>query len=139
MVMASKPSQMELIPIMILFTGQAVYDISYEAKELPIVIIPIQFTDTKATISTSELEAMFFGEKSLASYFKEQSYGALKLSGTVLPTWYTLANTMEYYGDNNEANVEEMILEAIEAADKDIDFSQYDANDDGVVDSLFVV
>ncbi|HIH14678.1 MAG TPA: M6 family metalloprotease domain-containing protein [Nanoarchaeota archaeon] len=132
------PPKTEPKPI-ILFTGQAVYDISYEAKELPIVIIPIQFTDTKATISTSELEAMFFGEKSLASYFKEQSYGALKLSGTVLPTWYTLANTMEYYGDNNEANVEEMILEAIEAADKDIDFSQYDANDDGVVDSLFVV
>ncbi len=123
----------------ILFTGNAVYDLEYETKELPIIVIPVQFTDTEASISTSELEDLFFGEQSLASYYKEQSYGALELTGTVLPTWYTLSDTMGYYGDNYEANVEEMITEAIQAADADIDFSQYDANGDGIVDGLFVV
>lgn len=132
------PPKNEPKPI-IIFTGQAVYDLSYETKELPILVIPIQFTDTEASISTSELEDMFFGEQSLASYFEEQSYGALTLTGTVLPTWYTLSDTMGYYGDDYEANVEDMIIEAIEAADADIDFSQYDANDDGIVDGLFVV
>jgi len=82
---------------------------------------------------------MFFGENSLTTYFEEQSYGALKLSGTVLPNWYMLSETMSYYGDNYEANVEEMIEEAIRAADEDIDFSDYDYNADGIIDSLFVV
>ncbi len=123
----------------IIFTGQVVYDINYETKELPMLVIPVQFTDVKASVSTSEIEDMFFGKESLTSYFEEQSYGALQLSGTVLPKWYTLSETMGYYGDDNEANVEEMIIEAIKAADADIDFSQYDANEDGIVDGLFVV
>lgn len=123
----------------IVFTGQAIYDISYETKELPVLVIPVQFTNVKASITTSEVNEMFFGKNSLASYFEEQSYGALQLTGTVLPKWYTLSESMGYYGDNYEANVEQMIVEAIEAADADIDYSQYDANDDGIVDSLFVI
>ncbi|MSR86125.1 M6 family metalloprotease domain-containing protein [Candidatus Woesearchaeota archaeon] len=133
------PPRQEPKPI-IIFTGQAVYETAYDQKELGAIVIPVQFSDTVASVSTDELETMFFGDTySLASYYYEQSYGALKIRGTVLPTWYTLSETMGYYGDDYEANVEEMITSAIEAADADVDFSQYDYDADGVVDGLFVV
>ena len=133
------PPRKEPKPI-IIFTGQAVYETAYDQKELGAIVIPVQFPDTEASVSTDELYQNFFGDTdSLASYYYDQSYGALNIRGTVLPTWYTLTEDMAYYGDDYEANVEEMITSAIEAADPDVDFSQYDYDADGIVDGLFVV
>jgi len=127
------------LPKPIIITGAVVYEVNQESKQLGAVVIPVQFPDKQAKASISELENEFFGSNSFASYYEEQSYGNLEITGTVLPQWYTLQNDMGYYGDNYEANVADMIKEAIYAADADIDFSQYDYNQDGIVDGLFVV
>ncbi len=125
----------------IIFTGQAVYDEHvYQQRTLSTVVIPVQFKDVLASVSISDLEDTFFGnENSLVSYYAEQSYGALNIVGTVLPKWYSLDEDMGYYGDNYERNIEDMIVDAIYAADEDIDFSRYDSDGDGIVDGLFVV
>ena len=127
------------LPKPIIITGSVIYEVSQESKQLAAVVIPIQFSDEPAKKSISQIEEEFFGDNSFASYYEEQSYGNLEITGTVLSQWYTLENEMGYYGDNYEANIEDMITEAIYAADADIDFSQYDYNQDGIVDGLFVV
>lgn len=56
---------------------------------------------------------------------------------------YTLAHPMKYYGerngDYNDRNASEMIKEACRLAEYDgVDFSQYDLDNNGVVDNIFV-
>ncbi|MBI5797392.1 M6 family metalloprotease domain-containing protein, partial [Candidatus Woesearchaeota archaeon] len=134
-----KPPRLPYPKPTIIPTGQVVFDASQQ-KQLGIVVIPVQFSDQQGESSQQELNDKFFGSSdSFKSYYSDQSYNSLDLTGSVLPKWYTLSQTMGYYGDNNEANVENMITEAITAADADIDFSQYDLNKDGIVDGLFVV
>ena len=122
----------------IIFTGDVVYEFEYEVVELRVLVIPIQFTDQEAEVSISELEDKYFGDNGLAAYYAKESYGALTLSGDIAPQIYTLPNTMGYYGGNYESNIREMVSDAIEAADADIDYSQYDANQDGYVDAIFI-
>lgn len=54
---------------------------------------------------------------------------------------YTLSKDMAYYGgqdgDVKDKNVHDAFVEAVQLANDDIDFSQYDTNDDGKVDNIF--
>ncbi len=123
----------------ITITGQVVYEITQEPKQLAAIVIPVQFPDEEAKSSIEEINEKFFGNRGFSEFYEDQSYGNLEITGQVANTWYTLENDMGYYGDDYEANIEEMITEAVYAADTDIDFSQYDYNNDGIVDGLFVV
>ncbi len=56
---------------------------------------------------------------------------------------YKLSNNRSYYGGNNSSGndmrPDQMIWDAVEMADADgVDFSQYDFNEDGVIDNIFV-
>lgn len=56
---------------------------------------------------------------------------------------YTLSQNMSYYGgndkDDNDSNPRKMIMEACQLASKaGVNFSNYDADGDGVVDNVFV-
>lgn len=87
---------------------------------------------------------------SVHDYFKDQSYGQFDLTFDVVGP-YTTANDMVYYGANEPfnnhpewGNVQDrkavyMIKEAILAADKDVNFADYDWDGDGVVDQVFVI
>lgn len=133
------PKLPEPKPIINIITGAVTYEADFPDNQLKAIVIPVQFSDEKATVSLGDVKTKFFGTGGLGDYYDEQSYGQLQILGGVAPQWYTLSKTMGYYGDNYEENIEEMINAAIEAADEDVDFSQYDANGDGIVDSLFVV
>ncbi len=122
-----------------MITGDATYELDFEQKELKVLVIPVQFTDVQGKVSVEELDQIFFGEGGLSEYFEKESYGALKLTGDVAPQWYTLSNTMGYYGGNYETNVGQMIEEAVQVSDATVDYSQYDSDGDGLVDSFFVV
>lgn len=85
---------------------------------------------------------------SMHDYFTSQSYGQFDLQFDVvgpvtLPqnsTWYGAA--LEYNGrDYNDGRAGRMILAAVKgaAAAEDIDFTQYDWDDDGEVDQVYVV
>jgi M6 family metalloprotease-like protein len=120
-------------------TGLATFNPSFEEQTIKVLVVLVDFTDKKGKKSPSQINEMFFGQGGLADYYEAQSYGAFKIEGAVTPSWYTLSNTMGYYGSNNERNVEDMIVEAVHAADADIDFTTYDGDGDNVIDAFFVV
>lgn len=56
----------------------------------------------------------------------------------------TLKHDMAYYGANdpstdNDLNPQEMVIEACRALDATVDFSQYDRDNDGVIDNIYVI
>ncbi len=70
--------------------------------------------------------------KSVASFYKEQSYGKLELEGEVFD-WYTARHERSYY-DERKA---ELVLEAAEYyASQGADFSRFDGDNDGVIDAI---
>ena len=78
---------------------------------------------------------------SAREYFVDNSHGqflpAFDVYGPV-----TLAHPIAYYGTNttwgDDKRAHEMIIEACELLDDEIDFSQYDCNGDGVIDNVYV-
>lgn len=78
---------------------------------------------------------------SAREYYIDNSYGQF------LPTFdvygpVKLTHPLAYYGTNdtwgNDKRAHEMIIEACELLDDQIDFSQYDCNGDGVIDNVYV-
>lgn len=79
---------------------------------------------------------------SVADYFKAQSGGQFELDFDVVGP-YTLKNNQKYYGQNddegNDMHAEEMIKEACEQADAEVNFADYDWDGDGEVDQVYVL
>ena len=79
---------------------------------------------------------------SVKDYFKAQSYGQFELDFDVVGP-YTAAHSMVYYGahDGNahDSRPEELIKEACEFADAEVNFADYDWEGDGEVNQVFVI
>ena len=76
---------------------------------------------------------------SARQYFQDQSFGQYNPQFDVVGP-YTLSQNYSYYGRNDDENVGYMIKEACELADADgVDFTQYDNNNDGKVDFVYVL
>ena len=85
---------------------------------------------------------------SVADYFKAQSknkdgVSQFELNFDVVGP-YTAKNTYSYYGkdvggEGNDQHADELIVEAVKAADADVNFQDYDWDGDGEVDQVFVV
>lgn len=82
------------------------------------------------------------GTGSARDYFLAQSHGEFQPDFDVFGP-VTLANNMAYYGGNDtngdDLRPEEMVLEAAAALSSEIDFSQYDLDNDGKVDNIYVI
>lgn len=129
-----------------------------------VLIIPIAFSDCPAPSDmVSNLQKVFFGTseetgwESLNSYYKKSSYGKLDIQGKVLEPFNT-GKTVAYYdklqNEYNKAldayynyetdvypdNVEfSMIQAALKYYDSIIDYSKYDSDHDGYIDSIYFV
>lgn len=82
---------------------------------------------------------------SIRDYFRDQSYGTFAIDFDVRGP-YTAANKYAYYGRNKEyanrnfdQNPVELIVEAVKAAEKEVNFKDYDWDDDGEVDQVYVI
>jgi M6 family metalloprotease-like protein len=82
---------------------------------------------------------------SIRDYFHDQSYGQFELDFDVVGP-YLAKNKYQYYGRNAtyangefDQNPAELIVEACEAASKEVNFKDYDWNDDGEVEQVYVV
>lgn len=68
----------------------------------------------------------------VSEFFQQQSYGKLNMRGQVFD-WYTAKHERSYY-NNRKA---ELVMEAAEYyIAKGVDFSQFDGDDDGVIDGI---
>jgi len=124
---------------------------NYTGKKKGIVIL-MQFTDMKFKAANNRekyydilnkenySEGSFRG--SVADYFKAQSNGIFELQFDVAGP-YTAKNKYSYYGANdsqgNDMRPDELIVEAVKAADSEVNFSDYDWDGDGEADQVFVV
>lgn len=82
-------------------------------------------------------ETRFDGFSSIREYFLDASHGLF------YPTFelygpYTTERNHDYYGKKSGKAIATLVSEAVKKADPDIDFSQYDSNNDGVVDMVYV-
>lgn len=50
-----------------------------------------------------------------------------------------LSKNRAFYGGGNEYNANQMVVESVKALDSEVDFSQYDHNNDGYVDSVYII
>ncbi len=81
------------------------------------------------------------GTGSARDYFMSASFGKFSPNFDVVGP-FTLPQTLDYYGKNDtdgyDTNPLQMIIDACSAANSTVDFTQYDTDNDGVIDNVFV-
>lgn len=83
------------------------------------------------------------GTGSVRDYFLDQSEGRFDVTFDVMGP-LTLKHNMAYYGANDsyydeDVRPEEMVIEAMEQLKDVVDFSQYDFDNDGNIDNIYVI
>ena len=116
------------------------------------LVILMEFQDVRFTTeNVHEVYQDFFNKPgysdfgmtgSVQDYFKAQSYGKFELDFDVVGP-YTASQKMAYYGapegNRNDKNPDALIMEGCQKADKEVNFTDYDWDGDGVVDQVFVI
>jgi M6 family metalloprotease-like protein len=116
------------------------------------IVILMQFQDTKFKTANNLAKYNNILNKenyttspfkgSVADYFKAQSGGIFELDFDVLGP-YTAAKNASYYGSNNsdgdDLHPDELVVEAVKAANSEVNFKDYDWDNDGEVDQVFIL
>jgi M6 family metalloprotease-like protein len=128
----------------------------YSQKAFPtkgsrkLLCILIGFTDKAISKTSTDFDNLFNqigysvgnATGSVKDYYKSTSYNQLDLTVTVAGP-YVAANNLNYYGANDtngdDVRPRDLITEAINKADKDVNFADYDNDGDGVVDGVYVI
>lgn len=115
-----------------------------------LLIILVSFADRAFTYTREDFDSLASqpgysrngATGSVKDYYYDVSFGQLELNPTVAGP-YTLSQPMAYYGATgpsfSDVNPKEMVSEACALADNEIDFSQFDMNNDGIVDAVHVI
>lgn len=75
---------------------------------------------------------------SVSDYFYVMSHGTYTPQFDVVGP-YKLNHSSLYYGQGENDNTYALVSDACKAADKDVDFSRYDADGDGMVDLVYII
>ena len=75
---------------------------------------------------------------SVSDYFYVMSHGTYTPQFNVVGP-YKLNHSSLYYGQGDKDNTDALVSDACKAADKDVDFSRYDADGDGMVDLVYII
>lgn len=75
---------------------------------------------------------------SVSDYFYVMSQGTYTPQFDVVGP-YKLNHPSLYYGQGDKDNTQALVSDACKAADKDVDFSRYDADGDGMVDLVYII
>lgn len=111
-----------------------------------ILVIMANFADFELTSTREDVDSMFNAQNwtkddakgSVRQYFYDQSMGEYNPQFDVVGP-VTLSQGYVYYGPNGNGTVGCMVTEACRLVDDEVDFSLYDANDDGLVDLVYVL
>ena len=118
-----------------------------------VLVILAEFADTTFTIQNTKqvftnylMNEGHFTEtayaqnrnyKGVRGYFKDCSYGQFTPTFDVVGP-VKLPKPQTYYGVEND-NITDLMTDACNAVDNEVDFSQYDANGDGLVDLVYII
>ncbi len=114
-----------------------------------LVCILMGYKDLAFTKTKAQFESLFNqvnysvggATGSVKDYYNENSHGKLDLSVTIAGP-YTADNNMSYYGRNssgNDANPRALVSEAVRKADADVNYADFDNDNDGSVDGIYVI
>jgi M6 family metalloprotease-like protein len=115
-----------------------------------LVCLLIGFQDLAFTKTQSEFHYLFNqvgysaegATGSVKDYYLENSYNQFQLTVDVFGP-YTASNNMSYYGANDtygyDLRPDELVSEAINLADNEVNYAEYDNDNDGWVDGLYVI
>jgi M6 family metalloprotease-like protein len=95
-------------------------------RDLPAVMIFVDFPDLRATESTAQLHNRLV--PNARAWYAEASYGRATLDVTPVHRWFRMARGSRDYGLQRVLTFEEhrdYVADAIAAADADVDFSRY--------------
>lgn len=118
--------------------------------DVKVLVIPISFSGYPATNEMrNTIKKAFFGSEadtgweSLKTYYQKSSYGKLNITGDVTD-WYSVKKTQDYYAKYEDSNNyyygSTMILEeALKHFSNQYDYSDYDSNKDGIIDSVYLI
>lgn len=115
-----------------------------------VLALKIDFADMPGRREGAAFDKYLFASEgiSLKTYYRENSYGQMDIQpgpiGGVFPrgnTWIRAKKPMTYYGEGVRIleRYRELVREACEAADAIVDFSQYDRDNNGIVDHVFLI
>jgi len=113
------------------------------------LLLMVDFSDNPGTYNASYFQSILFSQNtgSMSDFYKENSYGQLRLIGTVSPSpsgWHRAPQTDAYYVNNNSGmgtypnNTQKLVEDAVLLADPSVDFSRFDNDKNGVVDGFAV-
>lgn len=115
------------------------------------VVILMGFSDLAFETSRESIDALFNQvgysvnghQGSVHDYFMASSNGRLNVEATVVGP-YTASDTMAYYGQNypgtnTDMNVRDLVREAIEFANPEVDFSQFTNGEGNEVSCVYVI
>lgn len=111
---------------------------SYHVLVVPVEINDDPFPDGYATVlnkvfNGTELET---GWESVGSFYRQSSFGKLDITFDIAPKYISQNNKSFYSNDDGD---QVLIKEALYGLDSQIDYSQYDFNNDGVLDSVIFI
>ena len=147
------PDEVTVYPTMSYFARNNAYNWRYTPSKgkVPILVIPtiIPGYSSLATESNHQLiTKAFFGKsedlyfESLHSYYYQASYGQLDFTGSVTP-FFDLANYSSKYtsstSDSNYDSAEIATLASKWASEVGYDLTEYDSNNDGCIDAVYIV
>lgn len=114
-----------------------------------ILVIPVHFKNVKDKIDTDYLQKAFNSKNdeslewvSVSEFFEKSSYGKLDISFDIQNVYTTLQTTTYYGSISNYVDASNMILnEALKYYEDNnlVDFTKYDANNDGYIDGIIMV
>ena len=120
------------------------------ADDLHVLVIPVQFKgDTITSAQLDNLQKTFNGTaedtgwESVASYYSKTSYGKLNMTFDIQGIFQAQESAKfyeDYYDEATFADGSSLILkEALSYYDNLIDYSKYDTNGDGCIDSVYII
>ena len=127
---------------------------TYVVQNVRALVVPVDFTDAPYSWyndtedgAREELRKVMFGGPdemqwySLAEYYKASSFGTCNITGTVTPWWHTGVSyksiTKENTGYASEIAVQ--IQDYYREHNDEINLADYDANQDGFVDTIIMI
>ena len=113
------------------------------------LVLLVDFSDNPSTKPPAHFKALLFSQGSyttgsMRDYYREVSYGQLNVIGDVFG-WFRAPEPYSYYTNHEHGfgiyprNVHRLVEDVVQLAGTDVNFSDYDLDNDGYVDALFIV
>lgn len=119
---------------------------------IDILLIPIHFENVNKEMDLTSIDKAFNSYKndddttefySVKEYYEISSYGNLNLNFNITETFTPSKSSIYYVSEYNNVNytyaAEEIMIEALRHLDNQIDFNDYDSNNDGYIDGIYMI